>query len=243
MAQEMAVLSPEKTILSFRLAGIAPRMLAHLLDAALVIFLLFVLLMALLRLGPLGMAMWQFSIWITVFGYFILFEGFWNGQTLGKKALGLRVRMVDGTPVTFTAVLGRNLLRIADFFPSMYFLGVLAIFTNPKSQRVGDLVAGTIVVHEKRALPIFTPTPYWQGIHPFEDHVGELRGMTQDEYVALRRLCDRFPELPTQVQERLIQEVYVPIAVRRGVEPLAGVHPLYLAEAMVMRYGRARGLL
>jgi hypothetical protein len=180
---------------------------------------------------------------VGTFLYFILLEGLWNGQTLGKKAVGLRVRMHDGTPVTFTAALGRNLMRPADFFPGLYFAGTLAIFSTPRSQRLGDLLSGTVVVIEKRAIPNFTPAPHVAGIHPLEQYLGDLRGMTIEEYTALRRYADRFPELSTDIQNRLTRDVWQPIANRRGIKPLPNVHPLYLAEAVVMKYGRENGLL
>ncbi len=67
--------------------------------------------------------------------------------------------------------------------------------------------------------------------------------MTLAEYDALRRLCDRFPELDPEVQTSLLQDVWEPIAERRKVEKVPNVHPLYLAEATVMKYGRQHGLI
>ena len=67
------------------------------------------------------------------------------------------------------------------------------------------------------------------------DLLGDLRGMTQDEYVALKQLCDRFPELPTSVQEKLLRDVWRPIAIRRSIPDLQGVHPIFLAEAKSRR--------
>lgn len=247
MTHEFAILSPEKTILTYPLARLGSRVLAHMLDVLLLVVGLFglqALIAALIVLEP-GVAMALLAV-ITLLGpfaYFILLEGLWNGQTLGKKAIGIRVRMADGTPVTFPAALGRNLLRPADLFPGSYFVGLLAVFTNPKSQRIGDLVAGTVVVHERMHPPQFHTAPHQVGIHPLEGAVGDLRGMTQEEYVALKRMCDRFPELPSTVQERVVRDVWHPIAKRRGVPSLPNVHPIYLAEAVVMRYGRIHGLL
>lgn len=249
MDHELVVLSPEKTILTYRLAGLGSRILAHVLDLLILIALMVAATTVLMRvMGILDpqVAMSTLAMVYTAspFVYFILLEGLWNGQTLGKKAAGIRVRMADGTPVTFRAALGRNLIRPADAMPPMtYFAGIVAILTNPRSQRIGDLVSGTVVVHEKRAIPRFYPAPHTAGTHPFESEVGELRGMTVDEYNALRRFCDRFPELPTAIQERMLAEVWRPIAIRRGVPNIPNVHPLYLAEATVMKYGREHGLL
>jgi hypothetical protein len=177
------------------------------------------------------------------FAYFILFEGLKNGQTLGKKAFGIRVRMADGTPVSFVAALGRNLMRPADMLPGPYFVGFLAIFTNPRSQRLGDLIAGTVVCYEKRSKALYAVAPHIVGYHPLETQVGELRGMTSEEYYALRRFCDRFPELSMKTQNRLLEELWVPIAKKRQIPSLPNVHPIYLAEAAVMKYGRDKGLL
>jgi uncharacterized RDD family membrane protein YckC len=244
-------LTPEKAIISYRLASLGSRIGAHILDLVIAIALAFGVSLALgllqltgipflvqlaLLANPLGIA--------SVFLYFILLEGLWNGQTLGKKAMNLRVRMADGTPITFQASLGRNLLRIADMLPSMYFVGLAAMFTTPKSQRFGDLICGTVVTHERRQPPMFTPAPHrLAGIHPFEASVGDLQGMTIEEYRALRRFCDRYPELPRSVQQRMLLEIWRPIAMRRGVPDLPGTHPLLLAEATVMKYGRDHGLL
>lgn len=251
MEHELVLLSPEKTILSYRLASLGGRIFAHLLDVILIFAVIFGGLMLLTFSAALGQGVLVLTSTVFVvfavsfpFLYFILFEAFWNGRTLGKKAFGLRVRMADGTAVTPLAAIGRNLLRVGDFMPpGTYFVGLLAMFTTPKSQRLGDLVANTVVVYEKRALPVFSPAPHTAGIHPLEAQVGELRGMTLDEYNALRRYCDRFPELSSTAQNKLTNDVWMPIAARRGVQMAPNIHPIYLAEATVMKYGREHGLL
>lgn len=249
MQQELALLSPEKTILTYRLASVGGRILAHLVDVIIIFGVIFAAGFAVGLLSIGGGAMLTGTAYVVFlvtfpFLYFILLEGFWNGQTIGKKALGIRVRMSDGTPVTWLAAAGRNLLRTADFMPpGTYFAGIVAMFTTPKSQRIGDLVANTVVVYEKRAEPYFAPAPHVAGIHPLEHQVGELRGMTLDEYNALRRYCDRFPYLTPPTQAKLTEEVWAPIARRRGVELPPNLHPLFLAEATVMKYGREHGLL
>src|ERR1041384_6738025 len=155
MAHELVVISPEKSVLTYRLSGIGSRALAHLFDVLIVFALLLILIMMISLLtglsmftpaGEIGVGIGTIVISVIVslgpFIYFILFEWLWNGQTLGKKALGIRVRMADGTPITFAAALGRNLVRVADLLPGSYFVGLIAMFTTPKSQRIGDVLAG-----------------------------------------------------------------------------------------------------
>lgn len=257
MAHELFVISPEKTVLTYRLAGFGSRAFAQVLDILVILALLLMIVMASglffgfgavltgageisLGIGTIVMAL---VLTLGPFLYFILFEWLWNGQTLGKKGAGIRVRMADGTPITFAAAVGRNLLRIADLLPGTYFVGLIAMFTNPKAQRIGDLFAGTIVLRERKLEARFRPAPHVEEVHPLEDHVGDLRGMTSEDYWALRRLCDRFPELPKSVQDRMIGEVWNPISRRLAVPEQANVHPLYWAEAVVMKYGRIHGML
>jgi uncharacterized RDD family membrane protein YckC len=82
--------------------------------------------------------------------YFILLEWLWQGQTVGKRLYGLRVIRDDGAPAGFLAVLIRNLLRLVDFLPLFYGLGLLTIVVTTRSQRLGDIAAGTYVVRAPR---------------------------------------------------------------------------------------------
>lgn len=246
MNQDLAVLSPEKTILTYRLAGLGSRIAAHLIDLLMLIVIVLVTIQLFgmtIGMTATGTGVIMLALSAEPFLYFILQEAFWNGRTLGKFALGLRVRMADGTPITPVAAIGRNLLRAADLLPGTYFVGLLSMFTTPRSQRLGDLVSGTVVVQERRQVPRFVPAPHVIGFHPFEGQVGDLRGMTPDEYVAMRKFCDRFPYLHPSIQERLVRDVYLPIAQRRAIPTPPNVHPIYLAEAAVMKYGREHGML
>jgi len=82
--------------------------------------------------------------------YFVVLEWLWEGRTLGKRIFGMRVITADGSPASFIAVLIRNLVRIVDFLPAFYGLGLLAIVVSSRSQRLGDLAAGTFVVRAPR---------------------------------------------------------------------------------------------
>lgn len=250
MSPELAVLTPEKAIVAYPLAGLGRRITAHLLDIIIIVGILFgvtmgmgLLAMRLPFIGGFIQGLMLALMFLIPFAYFILQEGLWNGTTLGKRSQNLRVRMADGTPITFGAALARNLLRPADMVPGTYLVGIVAVFLNPKAQRLGDLIADTVVVAERKSLPLYHPAPHAAGVHAFESAVGDLRGLTQEEYMALRRLADRFPELPPAIQARMIEEVWKPIAERRKIDTPQDIHPLFLIEATVMKHGRQRGLL
>jgi uncharacterized RDD family membrane protein YckC len=91
-----------------------------------------------------------FVLWT---GYFALFEWMWNGQTPGKRILKLRVIREDGRPVTVWEAVARNLLRAFDMMPwvgvPFYSVGLISVFASSRDQRVGDFVAGTVVVRER----------------------------------------------------------------------------------------------
>jgi hypothetical protein len=120
------------------------------------------------------------------------------------------------------------------------------MFVNPKLQRIGDLVAGTVVTHEDKVTTSFSVAPHRVGIHPLESMVGELRNMTDAQYYVLRRYCDRFPELPVEVQTKLTDTVWLPLAKNLGVEMKPDIHPLFLAfststSGLHIGYAKVRG--
>ena len=247
MLDELMILTPEKTVVSFRYATIGSRIIAQVIDLMIIICMMigFDILLNMHFMPKVIRDTIAYPGFILIgFGYFILLEGLWNGFTIGKRILNIRVVMIDGTPITFLAALGRNILRLADLLPSFYFLGATSMYISKQSQRLGDMISQTIVIHN--SLPSLTgyiQAPHHAGVHPYEVYVGSLKGMTSEDYNALRRLCDRFPELPAKIQDKLIQEVWNPFAENHGIRPIQGLHPLYLAEATVMKYGREKGLL
>ena len=156
-AGRLDVETPDHVVLRYDLAGAGNRGFAAVLDffiAALIVTTAYIVLALSTPLledainGAMGIAL--ILTLSLIWAYFILLEWLWNGQTLGKRVYGLRVITEDGSPAPFTAVLVRNLLRLVDFLPAFYGVGVLVIILSPKSQRLGDLAAGTYVVRAPR---------------------------------------------------------------------------------------------
>jgi uncharacterized RDD family membrane protein YckC len=162
------VLTTEKVPITYRVGGLGARFLAWLVDFILILGLgiLGWLISLPVELGRPGLGMAVMFLWwfIVSWGYFLLLEWLWKGQTPGKRLLGIRVVQMNGTAVTFLQSAMRNLLRLADALPipipSPIFpggLGFVIAAGNRESRRLGDLAAGTLVVHvEQRAQPIRT---------------------------------------------------------------------------------------
>lgn len=165
-ADQLNIETPEQVDLRFPIAGIGSRFLAVLADIALrtLVLIMIVLLFSLIfsaaprirgtsDLSGTGAKWFVAGIFFIFFllnwGYFSLFEAFWNGQTPGKRLLKIRVIKDSGRQITLFEALARNLIRVIDSLPSFYLVGVITMLCNREQKRLGDLVAGTIVVHER----------------------------------------------------------------------------------------------
>jgi uncharacterized RDD family membrane protein YckC len=159
--QEIDITTPEHVHLKFKIAGIGSRATAQIIDWFILGLLNFTIFFITLKIDGSFFADYeQFSsyIWAIViilfflltWGYFAFYEFFNSGRTIGKWLMGIRVIQDNGQTITFMSSFVRNLLRIVDFLPGMYLLGILMIFFHSKHKRVGDLVAGTIVIYERK---------------------------------------------------------------------------------------------
>jgi uncharacterized RDD family membrane protein YckC len=155
--------TPENVSFAYPVAGLGSRFMAALVDTLLILLLQF-LMYILLRLTVLQDAEGSLSSWLVaiysligfvfLWGYYIFFELLWNGQSPGKRWVGLRVIRTDGMPISVAESLVRNLVRIVDFLPVAYGVGVVTMFINGQSRRLGDLAAGTLVVYDRHAGPM-----------------------------------------------------------------------------------------
>jgi hypothetical protein len=93
------------------------------------------------------------TLFLLNWGYFTLFEAFWNGHTPGKKIARIRVIQSSGRPIGLFESMARNLIRFVDQFPGFYVVGVIAMFVTRQHQRLGDLAAGTLVVRDREPEP------------------------------------------------------------------------------------------
>jgi uncharacterized RDD family membrane protein YckC len=153
--------TPENVAFDYEVAGIGSRFMAALVDTlvigvlqAFVYLILFVVAAQLYDSSASSLGGWAIAVlgllaFFILWGYYVLFEMVWNGQSLGKRWVGLRVIRTDGTPITLTESLIRNLVRLVDFLPLYYGIGVVAMFVSKQARRLGDLAAGTLVVWDR----------------------------------------------------------------------------------------------
>ena len=145
--------TPEGIALALHPAGIVARFYAYVVDLGVRFVLFFFAAIALAQLGSLGMGLLLVLLFLLEWLYPVVFELGPGAATPGKRMVGLAVVMDSGLPVTPAASLTRNLLRAADFLPSFYALGALSMLWRHDFKRLGDLAAGTLVVHVDRAGP------------------------------------------------------------------------------------------
>jgi len=203
-AGRLEVETPDHVVLRYDLAGAGNRGFAAVVDFLLALVIVFTANLILSWVGLFNQATFAVVGGITlivtlvlIWAYFILLEWLWNGQTIGKRMYRLRVINEDGSPAQFTAVLIRNLLRLVDFLPAFYGLGVLVIVLSPKSQRLGDLAAGTYVVRAPRPqvdwFSLRTVTPLGTGL------TAETRRMPGEAQRLVREFVAREAQLaPTE---------------------------------------------
>jgi uncharacterized RDD family membrane protein YckC len=160
--------TPENVAFGYEVAGIGSRFLAALVDTILIIILQVIvnLVLFLLVTGLRGedtaesnLLAWLVALFGLVsfaffWGFYIFFELLWNGQSPGKRWVGLRVIRTDGLPIALTESIIRNLVRLVDFLPAYYGAGVVTMFINHQSRRLGDLAAGTLVVYDRATITL-----------------------------------------------------------------------------------------
>lgn len=199
--------TPEGVELHLRPAGPVARGLALLADTVVVWLGLLFCFLALLFLGPLGFGLWLIIAFVAHWLYPVLFEVLADGRTLGKRMLGLRVLMSDGRPVGWGPSLIRNLLRVVDGLPGAYTVGLASVLLTRDFQRLGDIVAGTLVVHveDKVVAPRL----------PAAEAQAPPRAISLEEQSAILAFAERSPRLTTARAQEL-SDLLEPLSGARG---------------------------
>lgn len=160
-SDDLVISTPERVAFEYEIAGIGSRFLAQILDSLVITVVLIAITILATSLGGLfgsGALALLIEIilgFIVLAGYFLISEAAWNGQTLGKRAARLRVVGDHGEPVTIGQAAIRNLVRIVDFLPVFYGIGMLTLFINGRGKRLGDFAAGTLVVRDRERVSLY----------------------------------------------------------------------------------------
>lgn len=248
----VGIKTPEYVSLQFQLAGLGSRTAAFIIDhiiltvanILIILALMFILIgepsmLIFLEMDSVALAIMILVLFLINWGYFFAFEYFSGGKTLGKKIIGIRVIQENGHSITLLSSFIRNLLRIIDSLPFNYFLGILMIFFHSKHKRIGDLVAGTIVVHERKAkkkkkLSAIEKEIVKRKLSKDDLQLDEwaLRSLGTKDWNLINTYSNRFLQLPNEERNKLTKQVADILLPKIGLE-LQGKN-VYESECMLL---------
>lgn len=249
--------TPENVQVSYTLAGLGSRFIAWFLDQILVslaIFAVFILLLItgitfdevfdqLRQDGEFDPEEAESAILVIIgliflcaglgsFAYFTLCELLWRGQTPGKRALGIRVVKLDGFGLDPASIFVRNIVRVLDNIPLMWIVPLM----SKRSQRAGDLLAGTIVISEDK-LVLGSVRNELSERKPvdaeFRFDGRTLAKLSESDFDGIERLLDRWNSLPSEQQEMMLGRFIPPIVLKLGLNPPANDRRLRFLEDLL----------
>ncbi len=196
------VVTPEAVVLEFENASIPSRAFGQLIDLFVRIGLFYglALFASVIGLGAgssVVVVTFIIGTFLIIFGYPVLFEARWQGRTIGKRMLGLRVVTVEGAPVSFRHAAIRAMVAIVDFFiPPIGVVATFSVLLTPRSQRLGDVFAGTIVLRERTgaAFPVPVSFPPLPGYDTYARSL-DVGGVTPEQYGVIRSFLLRVAQL------------------------------------------------
>ncbi|MGH9599471.1 MAG: RDD family protein [Terracidiphilus sp.] len=256
-SDQLNIDTPELVSIEMPLAGIGSRFIALLVDyliwcaGAFVLGLLFVAIVGSIGAFSRISAQWVVAIAIMLvflvnWGYFTLFEAFWNGRTPGKRVARIRVIQRSGRAIGIFESMARNLVRFVDQFPGFYAVGVIAMFVTKQHQRLGDLAAGTLVVRdrEEEASPwgdsgartftaqIFAPAaPAWEPQAALTLPTTGIAKLAPADLEVLEGFFSRRLDMSIETRQALAQRIAAAIQAKYGLEPPAGASVETFLEA------------
>lgn len=252
--EQMEIKTPEFVSIQFRLAGLGSRAAAFIIDQCILItfnILFFVIVFFVMRgmssLPFLGESSVPLAITIIVlfiinWGYFFALEFFWGGKTIGKRVIGIRVVQENGHSITLLSSFIRNFMRIIDSLPTGYFLGMMMVFFHSKHKRLGDMVAGTIVVHERKAKRKKKLSPVekeiqTRGLSKDDLMVSDwvLKSLGQKDWKLISTYVDRFHQLSLAERSNLTKQIAAILLPKIG-EDAAGKSENEIENTLLVLY-------
>lgn len=233
-SDKLIIDTPEQIPLEFQLAGVGSRALALIMDSLIIGIAYLVLFIAAIAIfagtvtyggqlsGSWTLAIVILIIFLLQWGYFAGFETIWKGQTPGKRYMEIRVIKDSGAPITAYEAIGRNLLRVVDSVPA-YGIGILCVLLNKQNKRLGDMVAGTVVVHERPAVevqPAWTPPAAVQAAPASQFAITRLSVQELELIEAfLQRRYELMPDVRYQAAVQIADRVALGLGIPREGRP------------------------
>lgn len=241
--------TPENIAFVYDIAGIGSRFLAGTIDMLLIVFLevgLAIMINLILSALDLDVAssilvgLLAVVSFLFLWGYYIIFDLVWNGQSPGKRMLGLRVVYEGGRPVSFLGSVIRNLIRIVDFLPFFYGIGVVVMFVDSRARRLGDLAAGTLVVKERREVTLESLLPnqalYLKPVDSDESlpqpTLPNIHLLNERDYTLVQEFLHRRSELGQDARSRLGAQLANGLRTRLGL-PYGGDTERFLQYVVI----------
>jgi uncharacterized RDD family membrane protein YckC len=248
--QKLSIDTPEQINLEYELAGPGSRFMALFVDLMIQFLagLVLVIVMAIagISLTPFrGGGTWMLALTVLLifsmqWGYFAGFEILWKGQTPGKRQAGIRVINETGREASVYEAVARNLLRAVDALPGPYALGAIVMFLSPQSKRIGDYVAGTVVVHDRKREDdaIFFNT----NNEDIADSI-DYAVLSTSDLLLMETFLQRRLDLPLEVRQRTADKLAGHFRVKCAVPEDTHIDNENLLEVLVRgfrRSGRSR---
>jgi uncharacterized RDD family membrane protein YckC len=247
------IVTPEAVRLEFETAGVASRVIADLIDLTSQLVLL---LASFFALGAISGAIDAQALlvvaafvisFLVIFGYPVALETLWNGRSLGKAALGLRVVTREGAPVRFRHAAIRAMIGLIEIWALFGLPAAVSIIASRRDQRLGDLVAGTLVLRQRAgrrpSAPVVFSVPWnWE---PWVATL-DVAGLTPEQYGVVRAFLLRAGELTPEARWQVAAELGSMVSGRMAVPVPPSVHPeMFLtcvASAYQRRFNAASGV-
>ncbi|HZC22817.1 MAG TPA: RDD family protein [Candidatus Binatia bacterium] len=225
--------TPEQITLEFPLAGIGSRFMAIALDTVIqfIIYLAGIFaLVGLERFSP------EFPLWfrwipeawapaliILLFfciywGYFAFFEVIWKGKTPGKRLAGIRAIKESGRALNVYEVIGRNLVRAVDAFPGLYLVGIVSVFISRQNQRLGDLLVGSIVVHDKAPEQVRIDWSTTNVNASASEALPELNQISSEELILIETYLQRRDSFDFATRDTTAHKIASRITAKTGIQ-------------------------
>lgn len=241
------IVTPEAVVLDVETAGFAPRILAGLIDLAIMVALLTVTsILVIFASGAdesTARTLAGINVFAILFGYPIAFETLWRGRTPGKAALSLRAVNADGSPLQLKSATLRAMGGIVDrLLPPGGITGALFVTLTPRHQRVGDLVAGTIVIRDPNRFA--TPPALWFSAPPGLDVFSESidpTAITVDQYTVVRSFLTRASSFDTAIRAAIARDLATRLARTTRHPGSTAVAPETFLICAMARYQRRNG--